>query len=357
MKATLSALFLAAAAAAAAEVVTLPHPAEPLPPGRTVVWSPLFQASWDALNAKLGGPPTKVEPPNPLMAKLDTFKWDAAQVMPEGSWKTWCDTATPDFLQQVNREAAALTKEPTGPFTLPEAPGENTIAFYGLLDRQVEFRKPFFRSRKVPLTFRVGESVTPVQFFGVKGPWIADFADSVSVLAYRPVDHSHALQIRCKNGDDTVIFYLPPKPQDFATACHWLRIWREEFKTEPNHPDHWDDRQLHAGDSVCVPYLTLAAKADFLEQLPGARYHEKQPVPWEIVRAEQVTRFNLHERGAEVRVEVSGGADPFGGPPPPPWPRAFVYDRPFFVFLWRDGAEWPYFGAWIGDATALKAFP
>lgn len=74
------------------------------------------------------------------------------------------------------------------------------------------------------------------------------------------------------------------------------------------------------------------------------------------MRAEQVTRFNLHERGAELRVEVSGGADPFGGPPPPP-PRRFAYDRPFFVFLWRDEAEWPYFGAWVGDATTLKAFP
>lgn len=129
MKTILSALLLGAAITAAAEVVTLPHPAEPLPPGRTVVWSPLFQAGWDALNAKLGGPPTKVEPPNALMAKLDAFQWKPAEVMPEGSWKTWCGTATPDFLQQVNREAAALTKEPTGPFTLPEAPGEFTLAF------------------------------------------------------------------------------------------------------------------------------------------------------------------------------------------------------------------------------------
>ncbi len=74
MKATLSALLLGAAVAAAAEVVTLPHPGQPLPAGRTVVWSPLFQAGWDALNAKLGGPPNKVEPPNALMAKLDTFR-------------------------------------------------------------------------------------------------------------------------------------------------------------------------------------------------------------------------------------------------------------------------------------------
>ena len=38
-------------------------------------------------------------------------------------------------------------------------------------------------------------------------------------------------------------------------------------------------------------------------------------------------------------------------------PRRFVFDRPFFIFLWRDKAEWPYFGAWIGDSSALVPFP
>jgi hypothetical protein len=52
-------------------------------------------------------------------------------------------------------------------------------------------------------------------------------------------------------------------------------------------------------------------------------------------------------------VETSSEADPFGAPPPKPVPRRFIYDRPFFVFLWREHAEWPYLGVWIGDASAL----
>jgi hypothetical protein len=70
-----------------------------------------------------------------------------------------------------------------------------------------------------------------------------------------------------------------------------------------------------------------------------------------------VTRFELFEKGASVRVEASIEEDPFGGySGPTTVPRRFIYDRPFFVFLWRDGAEWPYFGVWIGDATALQKF-
>lgn len=26
----------------------------------------------------------------------------------------------------------------------------------------------------------------------------------------------------------------------------------------------------------------------------------------------------------------------------------------FIVFLWRDRAEWPYFGCWVGDAEVLE---
>jgi len=54
---------------------------------------------------------------------------------------------------------------------------------------------------------------------------------------------------------------------------------------------------------------------------------------------------------------LNAGSDPFAEPQPRGHPRQFIYDHPFFVFLWRDGAAWPYFGAWIGDASALKAFP
>lgn len=55
-------------------------------------------------------------------------------------------------------------------------------------------------------------------------------------------------------------------------------------------------------------------------------------------KAEQRLKFELTEKGAKLRAEVEMLAAPFGEPPPPPptVPRFFHYDRPFFVFLWRD---------------------
>lgn len=344
------ALFFAAHASAG--VITLPDPSAPMPEGETVVWSPLFQATWDAMNAHLGGKPEKIDPPNELMSRLDAFDWKADAVMPEGAWKTWAGKATPDFLKHVNAEAAQMTGEAEGPFRLigDEIPG---LACFGLLDRKVEFAKPFYRSKAVPMEFGGGKS--PVRFFGATGDEAEDYRSVVKVLAYRPVDGSHALEIGCKGGDDRVILYRPAKGQDFATACRWVRTWRKAFDPKDALPGVWDDRQLHDGDEVRVPYVSLDAAADFSGLLKGGRFHGIVGDPWTIRRAEQKTKFELHEKGASVRAEASMEVDPFYDDPRN-YPRRFIYDRPFFVFLWREKAEWPYLGVWVGDDSALRKF-
>jgi len=340
---------------ARAEMFTLAHPAEAMPEKDTVVWSPLFQATWDKLNTELGGKPDKVEPPNELMAKLDSFRWKADAVMSAGSWKAWSGPATGEFLKRVNQEAAKMTGESEGPFKLSDESSNNRAAF-GLLDREVTFQKEFLRSRSEGLKFRANGEKTPVHFFGSRDVMSGELRDSVKVLAFRPVDRSFALQIDCKEADDSVILYLPAKAQDFATACSWIRTWSEQAKSVKSTFGEWNDARLHELDEVRVPYVDLDTKADLAPKLGSTRIHNN--LPWKIIRAEQLTRFQLHEKGARVRVETSLEATPFADVEVPRIiPRRFVFDRPFFVFVWRDGAEWPYFGAWIGDTTALRAFP
>ncbi|QTN30950.1 hypothetical protein HZ994_00940 [Akkermansiaceae bacterium] len=337
-----------------AEVLTAAHPSDELAVGKTVVWSPLFQATWDAMNAELGGKPLDVDPPNELMTRLDSFQWQPDKVMPEGAWKVWAGKATKGFLETVNREAAAITGEAQGPFRLlEEVPGG--LACFGLLDREVEFQTAFFRSRTVPMRF--GTKKTEVSYFGTNGRLSGGYGESVKVLAFRPVDGSHALEVSCKHGDDQVVFYRPPVVQDFSTACKWLRKWKKDYVANEELPGGWADRVLHEGDVVQVPYVSLDVTEDMAGRLQSRRSYGGEGDPWTIRRAEQVTRFELYEKGARVRVETSIEVDPFGGnSAPKPVPRKFIYDRPFFVFLWREGAEWPYFGAWIGDDSALKVF-
>ncbi|TAE75388.1 MAG: hypothetical protein EAZ84_09330 [Verrucomicrobia bacterium] len=335
------------------EMGAVAHPEQSLPATGTIVWTPLFQASWDALNAYHGGKPVKVDPPNALISRLDTFTWKPETVMPRGRWKTWAGPANEEFLGKANAEAAKISGEPEGPFQLEESlPG--TVAVFGLLDREVSFQRAFFRSRKTPLTFHVGAATNQVAFFGVTGDRSADFEDSVHVLAYRPSEHCHALQILCEDSDETVVLFRPPATMDFATACRWLRTWRKAWADDPGRDLQHDDRRLHKRDEVVVPYLKLETTKDFSSELSSLRFYPGHDLPRRVARAEQRVTFELHERGARVKTEVSL-EDPFGSPPEQPvHPRRFRYDVPFFVFLWRDGADWPYFGTWVGDTSAME---
>jgi hypothetical protein len=342
--------------AEAAEVLSVAHPGENFPAERTVVWTPLFQAAWDRMNSDLEGPPVKVQPPSPLMEKLDSFEWQSGKVMPEGRWKVWSGSATPDFVATANREAAQMTGEAEGPFfQVVEQSGEpRGRLILALLDKELQFIKKLHPSASSPLVFRGGDGrEQPVRFFGVKGDLSGGFSGVVRILHRE--EESHALQIEAE-GKESLVLYLPTERESFNAACTKLREWRKEgLKGEYGSPM---DPGLHGKDDLRIPYVALAAKADFQSALPALRFHKGHQEPWTIVKAEQRTKFKMTEKGAKVRAEVELGAEPFGEAPPPPplTPRKFHFDRPFYAFMWRDGAEWPYFGAWIGDDSGMDAW-
>ena len=335
------------------EVVTLVHPAESIPPDRTVIWSPLFQAAWDQLNTQIAAPLLRVEPPNDVTTRLDSFKWDASKVMPLGSWKTWCGPSTFKFLEVVNKEASAMVKHPVDPFNLPSE-AENSFAFFGLLEREVKFFREFYHSHTISLNFKSKDKVTPVEFFGVKGDLSSGFSD-VKVLDYQPESGSHLLEVDCQETDDRVVLYLPKEPGDFTSACKFILEMRAKWDTIKREPGKVTDAFIHGGDDIRVPVLKFGGSSDLQPRLTGLRFYQGKDLPYLISRAEQSTRFELDSKGARVRVSTSGGMDPFGGPIKGV-PRSFIYDRPFFVFLWRAKAEWLYFAAWIGDASSLTVF-
>jgi hypothetical protein len=290
-----------------------------------------------------------------LMERLDHFQWNPESVMPEGGWKVWGGRATPEFVKQVNDEARQMFGEAdfkvVDPVLHPN-PKLISVACFGLLQREVEFVVPFHRSLRLPLRF--GKERQPVRFFGSMGEQSERYGKNVKVLAFRPVDRSFALEIACKDTADKVILYRPAERQDFSKACEWIKQWRADHDSESSLPGSWEDRRLHWNDELRIPYVSFATVADMKDQLKGDRYYEGSPVPWFISRAEQKTKFELHEKGARLRVSNSTQMDPFAGPPPTV-PRKFIFDRPFFVFLWRDKAEWPYLGVWVGDVSALES--
>jgi hypothetical protein len=338
----------------AAEIVAVAHPGEKFPQDKTVVWSPLFQAAWDDLHQGLGKP-VRVEPANALMDRLDNFVWKSDSVMPRDCWKVWAGMATQDLIDKANLEAARMTGEKTGPFKIAPSP-DSRIAL-GLLDRDMIFKKALHRSVDMPLEFHLADGTKPkVSFFGARRKASGALSEVVSVLTFQA--GTHAIQIE-GDKEESVVLYLPEKPESFIDACDKLRDWRS--KRLEGAFGSAQDPNLHNNDDLRIPVLKLENTTDFVPLLESFRYFKDESAPWTVTKAEQRLKFKLTEKGAKLRVEIEMRTDAFCQapplPPPPQMiPRFFHYDRPFFVFLWRDHAEWPYFGAWIGDPSALENF-
>lgn len=352
---------------AAGEVNVLVHPSDDDgKPEQTYVYSALVQSSWDRLNEMHGGAPKKVAPPNALITALDTTEWDEKSVMPKSGWKTWQGKATQELVDTAISEGQTLLPagaEPPG-FRLLE-PDPNNLAVFALLYTDVRFEKAFFESKKSGLTFTALDgSQSEVRFFGTAGKNSDSYKDSVSVLAYDATTKEHALQVRCRGRDEKVVLFRPAEYLSVGDALARMAELRRQFDKGIVGVEEmgWEERmlkqaerKLNEGDEVRIPYLDLKFDGEFADRVAGARYFKNEDIPWRISQLTVAGRFELFEKGARLRAEVSLG-DAFGGKPPHPEPRQFTYDAPFYVFLWREGADRPYFAAWIGDASGMTKF-
>lgn len=325
------------------------------PKGVTQVWSPLFQASWDKLSEIQGGKLQKVVPANALITRLEEFQWQVKSVMPQDGYAVYAGPATQEFA----REAAASIKKrfdiEIDPSRVPTVPRGR--AAYGILLRDLKFEKKFFRSRKKALEFRTRTGETHiVEFFGTAGSYSGGYSDYVKVLFYEPDNSSFALSVACDREDEKLIVYRPDQECSFRLAIERVKKALEKPLSGPY--GSLKDGSLHRKDIVKIPYLTINADTNFVGQLSGDLHYAGDTLPWNVVEAFQLTRFELFEAGAKVRVETGLGIEPFGEAPKPPpvTPRSFVCDQPFFVFMWRKGADWPYLAAWVDGGDCLNPF-
>lgn len=326
-----------------AETTSIPHPASPFDHNHTVQWSPLFQCTWDQIK-KETGPFVQVTPENELVSQLEAFKWDPVQTMSAASWKIWVGPATTDFVEKTNRDAQQFTNDEHHLFHL-EHVNPGGIAAFGILRHHSEFKHELFRSKTRSLPFKAGNTEAEVEFFGTK-----DDAPGITILSWHPEKQSHAIQIHNKDTTSSVILFLPDSQLNFQESIQQVR----ELLTKKPDGSIVDQggSMLLTGEDVRVPILSLNSLNNYKNELSGLiDFQNRQQM--EINQASQAIQFKLDESGASVRSKTDIGAVPFGELPKPKSPRSFVYDRPFYVFLWRNDAAWPYYGAWIGDASGM----
>lgn len=330
-----------------AGILAVPHPSCRFDAKHTVLWSPVFQAGWDALNAaQQGDAKVRIDPPDKVMGWLDSFSWKAGDVLPAGGWIAHAGPMNPTLYQKTNQESKQRWGAELFAFPQPAKPGHAVLC---AMVRRIEWKTPFDHAEISLLSFRSHGSTQKVRFYGSTN---ARDLPTVKVLHDSEVTGSFALEALCKDSDDRVIFYMPEKHSTFGEACQTILRWkkRQGLKQEDGSllvPKLLEDEVIR------IPHMALNHSADFSSLLQSTRRFADDAAPVSIQRAQQHIVLDFVSEPVPSTPSDNVVTDPFATAQLPQ-PRVFDFDQPFFLFLWREKAEWPYLAVWLGDASAMQ---
>lgn len=319
-------------------------------PGESLIWSPLFKATWDKLQSLHSTEIEKVTPSNAAIEYLQKFKYDELAVMPMGRYKIYAGPANLEFFDEVAREVKKEFDVILDRTRFPLSPSGNLAI--GALNAKLEFKKAFYNSNKARINFKSSDGKSSqVAFFGTKGNYNLGFGGNITIEYFDREKNEFIVSIKTKREKERVVLLLPNAPVSIEKAIGQVLLHRKPEKEKPSSLDALP--MLAKEDILKIPYISINNETDFTGILSGEIIYEGDDQPHQIVSAHQFTLFELDEKGAKVKL-VTGVGDLFGGAP---LPREFIFDKPFFVFLWKDEASHPYFALWVDDASILQKIP
>jgi hypothetical protein len=103
---------------------------------------------------------------------------------------------------------------------------------------------------------------------------------------------------------------------------------------------------LNADDELLIPVINFRALKDYSE-LEGVKFSSKYAP---ITNAQQEINFNFDEKGVVMESSFAV-VDSIG---PPTKPKYIHFSKPFYLFIKRTDADYPYFNLWIDNNGILE---
>ncbi len=345
--------FLVLATAAHGEATLVPTLDSKLEAASSVVYCPTLVVAWDALEGILNGH-VEMREQDELVQRLNDAKCPN-DVLPEEAHVSMAGYTAQGIASKI-KEALVSKFGANAPEVPAVFSDERTaLVTYSYLSRNLPFPKKFARSSTIPMNFRSGRGVDQVEFFGAPPQTADDFGSQVEILHYAG-ETDFVIRLASQIEDEFIVLAKIPLPATlFAgveTVRTYLRGERKAFtELEVNGQKHFYMDRLAKGDLLAIPVVEFSVAANFPE-LCDRRFRNIGFEQMWLHRVYQDIRFKMDEAGATVR-STAYGAAAFGGSAKP---RKFLFDQPFLLTLWKEGAEQPYLAAWIASADVLVPF-
>jgi hypothetical protein len=315
--------------------VLIPSWADPIPPGKNVLWCASFQLAWDRLKADVAHGPISLEGADAAAAALNASEFPEGD-MPPGSYYAAAGRG-PEILARIREDMARLF-----PKVSPDLKPPVEIAAYAYLRAGVRFDPPYFDSR-TPLLFSDGSGKSAgVNAFGIRpeDEYAYDrLRERVEIIFEKrdPKDRSVSECVidPCRTSTpNQILLAMVPRKETLQETWATVRT-----KLLP------DGGGLGPNDTLLVPNIRCEMAQDF-ESLQGRRMTSPGLNGVSIDIARQAIEFRLNRGGAELGSEAKIVALPV--------PTHYHFNRPFLVVMRKRGADHPYFLLWVDNREILE---
>ncbi len=310
-------------------------------PNTSLLWCSTFQIAWDQFT-NVGGPLSLQGNP-PMAVELSAHPFPA-NGLDDASYVAMIGLG-PDTIDTIKAELDRKFKGAASPKVLPskgEVSKEDLVA-YAYLFKNLAFETPF---SKAPHGIAFGPSDGKPAIHRAFGlfddtkEW-GKVASQVTVW-HHTSQEDFVIEFRTKEKQDRlVIARLTPGATLKETADRAM----EKTKGAKAPP-------LADDETIVVPVLNFDITRSFDEVANIPATAKDSPVAY-IRSAKQNIRFRLDEKGAVLKSDAAIVAPTSVAIGKRREPRRFICDGPFLVLMQREGADMPYFAAWIDNTELL----
>jgi hypothetical protein len=339
-------LFTVGAEGLRATVVS-PHLEVDIVPGINVLWCGTFQLCWNEVCDLTGGDLqfANLNPalPGDAMAAALNRRAFTKDSLDNASYVALAGFVTNAIHDQIERAVKKKFHGAFKPRFLPSrllTPRPQDIAAYACLYKKLTFPQPFERLNE---WLRFGDC--PVGAFGL-GPTTAQhdkLCAQVLILDYRSED-DFVIELKTKSSGDRLILAKVQPQRKLADTVAAVQERAQQGQREETGPH----------DILVIPRMNFDLNRQYteLEQLQLIPRNPALARDLRLLSAVQDTRFEMNEKGVELKSEAQMSFSCGMSLPPPPEHR-LIFNKPFLVMMARTEAKGPYFALWVDNAELL----
>jgi hypothetical protein len=322
----------------------------PVQHGKNNIWCSSFQLAWNEMKNNVIKEPVLVKDAQDVCLRLNSAKQDKTDLLPE-SYYAAAGFISDGIIQKIHTDMSS--RFPSKKIPEFDVSGNNLIA-YAYFETYIKFTTPFLQCTS-PLIFNDSSGKqTPVKSFGT---W-----DSFSTLRELLCEQVEVLYCKIENNSMTefaldlckqtepyqIVMAVMKSQNSLESSYNQLQAKIESFKSQE---DYNTLAGLQSEDELQIPDMFWKIDHSFNE-LVGKSLMNMNAQGMPITVAVQMIHFRLDRAGvtlkSEAYLEKAASQMLF--------PRKFIFDKPFLLYLKMRDAQQPFFVMWVDNAELLTPF-